>query len=489
MTMEHEKTEAMAALDALLYRGDEHPRMLSVVGGLYVLDGPLQPRRLMQSLERATRAFPRLRQRAVVPPLRLVLPHWVADAEFELANHVRHVAVAAPGSLSEVLDVIRPELSAPLDADRPLWEALRLSGLEGGRDALFFRMSHALTDGIGAMELFAALFDDGPRRTAKRTARARAEPSPSLTPVDLQGRALARMPQDAVAATMRLLPGLVGIARSVVEDPAAFTASTERYLASVRRVMGLPCPPAPTLAGRSFARRCAAMTVPLPRLKQAARKLDCSVNDLYLGAIAGALRHYQAAAGVTPTDVPLAVPVNLRRGDEATAGNFIGAISLAAPASLGDATERIAVIRQSMKAGRTEPAIRTHALLAPLLARMPDTVLERVLAQVPRADVQASNVPGPATRPRLAGRAVVAAYPFGPVPGVGAMITMLSVADDCFIAAHFDPASFTDAEALASCLHQGFVEILEAGAQSGDIPAPVLDHASPRRRPGRRRGA
>jgi hypothetical protein len=240
--------------------------------------------------------------------------------------------------------------------------------------------------------------------------------------------------------------------------------------------MGLPCPSAPALSGRSLARRCAVLEVPLPRLKRAARKLGSSINDLYLAAVAGALREYQQAVEAVPADVPLAIPVNLRGGDESVAGNYIGAITFALPASEADPARRLDAIRSAVKAGRGEPAIRAHSLVAPLLARMPDTVLERVLKGLPRADVQASNVPGPAVQPWFAGRRVLAAFPFGPVPGVGAMITMLSVADTCFLAVHLDAASFAKPEAFASCLRQGFAAVLEAGGQSGAIATPVLDH-------------
>ena len=476
MEAERGQVEAMAALDALLYRGDEHPRMLSVVGGLFLLDGEPQQRRVLQALERATRTFPRLRQRALVPPLRLVLPHWIVAADFDLANHIRHERIAAPGSLREVLDAIRPEMSAPLDGDRPLWEAILLEGIERGRAALFFKMSHAMTDGIGSMKLFEALFDTSPSPGARRLPPAPVAAPADLKPADLQGQALARMPQEAISATLRLVPDLLGAARSAVQDPLTAAGSLEGYLASVRRVIGLPCPPAPALAGRGFSRRCAVLVVPLSRLKKAARVLDSTVNDLYLAAIAGALHHYQAAVGVAPADVPLAVPVNLRRGAEPAAGNYIGALTLAAPAAERDPRRRLEAIRPAVKAGRAEPAIRAHALMAPLLARMPDMVLERLLAGIPRADVQASNVQGPAAKPYFAGRRVLAAYPFGPVPGVGAMITMLSVAGDCFVAVHFDPASFTEPERFASCLGRGFAEILEAGGQACKIGAPVIDH-------------
>jgi hypothetical protein len=218
------------------------------------------------------------------------------------------------------------------------------------------------------------------------------------------------------------------------------------------------------------------MTLSLTRLKRAARKSAASVNDLYLAAITDALRRYQSALGIAPQDVRLAGPVDLRRGSEQAAGNYIGALNLVAPASEPDPARRLTAIREAMASGRAEPGLAAPALFASVLARMPDVAFERLVGNIPRADVQASNVRGPSERPALAGRRVLAAYPFGPVPGVAAMFAMLSVADECFIAVHFDSASFVEPETFAKCIRHGFAAVLAAGGQTAALEAPVLDH-------------
>lgn len=476
MKVERSGIESMSAVDALLYRGDEHPRGLSATGALCLLDGSPTQARVMQALERASRAFPRLRQRVIAPSLRVQLPRWVTDPDFDPGDHVRRVDVARPGTLSDVLDATLPALSAPLDDDRPLWEAILLDGREGG-GALLFRMSHAVTDGIGALRLFAALFDAGPVPQPKRLAPVRLPGHPVVA--GMQQHVPRHMPDELLGEALRAVPGLVRAARSAVRNPASVALSAGHYVASMRRVMGLPCPSAPALDGRSPARRCAVLEVPLPPLKRAARRLGGSINDLCLAAVAGALREYQIVMGFVPADVPLAIPVNLRERGESAAGNYIGAITLALPASEADPARRLDAIRSAVRASRGEPAIRVHSRMAPVLARVPDTVLERVLKVVPRADVQVSNLPGPAERPWFAGRRVSAVFPFGPVPGVGAMITFFSLAGTCFLAMHFDPASIARPEVFATCLRQGFAAVLMASGQPGAVGAlgaPVLDH-------------
>lgn len=486
MTTARAQSWQMSPLDALMFRGDEHPRTLSVVGALFMFDGPLPRRRLVDVLVHASERFPRLRQRPITPPLRMLLPQWADDPNFDVQEHVRQIAVVAPGSLAETLDVIRTELAAPFETDRPLWDAVSLTGLADGRGALFFRMSHAVTDGQGALRLFDALFGAGSARSRRRARVPTPEPLPD--PRAVQVEALARLPEQALKYATQQLPGLFAFARDALRDPVTFAGTAEKYLASARRVLTPPCPPAPALAARSFERRCAVLTLSLTRLKRAARRFGATVNDLYLAAITDALRRYQLALGIEPQDVRLAVPVDLRRGSEEAAGNYIGALNLVAPASEPDPTQRVVAIHEAMAAGRAEPGIAAPSMVAPLLARMPDVAFERLVESIPRADVQASNVRGPSERPVLAGRRVLAVYPFGPVPGVAAMFAMLSLGDECFAAVHFDPASFVKPETFAECIQRGFAEVLAAGGQPATVDPPVLDHGPIPIRAARRAG-
>lgn len=119
--------------------------------------------RLVDRIDRATRTAPGFRHKVVQAPSRLANPRWVVDPDFDLTFHVRHISLPAPGTLAEVFDYARQTGMAAFDRDRPLWEITLADGLDDGRVAVVMKLHHALTDGIGGMEMAKYLFDLEPR--------------------------------------------------------------------------------------------------------------------------------------------------------------------------------------------------------------------------------------------------------------------------------------------------------------------------------------
>ena len=50
-------------------------------------------------------------------------------------------------------------LQSPMDISRPLWTATLVEGLADGKAATMLHLSHAVTDGVGATEMFANIYD------------------------------------------------------------------------------------------------------------------------------------------------------------------------------------------------------------------------------------------------------------------------------------------------------------------------------------------
>lgn len=451
----------MSAFDAFLYRGDDDPHTRAMLAVAYVLDRTPDRQHFIDTFERASRLILRLRQKVVAPPLPVFLPSWIVDPDFDLGFHLRFGRLPAPGSLVELLDAVQSEVTAPLDSDRPLWEAVLLEGYAGGRAAVIIKMSHAITDGIGALELFAALID-----TARAPDKGPMPPAPipeDVTPEELLRRSVASAPAAVLHEALQGGRRLAGAASKGASDPKAALAATVGFLQSLGRVLGSHGEPSPVLAGRSLRRRCAAFEVRLEEVKLAGKVVGASVNDVYLGAISAALRRYHEALGGPVASLPMAIPVNLRTPDDPAAGNHFGAILLAAPIGVKGAAERLELVGRAVRAGRAEPAIGAIGLLAPVLARLPSAALRSLAGAVPKPDIQASNVPGPKTPIYLAGARLEKSYAFGPVPGVAAMFTMQSFAGTCFIGINYDPAAITQADLFARCLAQGFRETLRLG--------------------------
>ena len=194
--------DELSPLDYLFHRGESHPSTRSAFLNLEILDQPADWARLREAMDRASRVVIRMRQKVVIPPLPTTPPRWVVDPDFDLDYHLRRVALPAPGTLRQLLDLAELTLQSPLDTSRALWEAIYVEGLEGGRSALLTKLSHAVTDGLGGIALFEQVYDTE-RDPAPR-------PMPPLpVPRDLSGNdllrgSLRRLPETTFAAGQRL---------------------------------------------------------------------------------------------------------------------------------------------------------------------------------------------------------------------------------------------------------------------------------------------
>ncbi|MEY2470017.1 MAG: diacylglycerol O-acyltransferase / wax synthase, partial [Actinomycetota bacterium] len=61
----------------------------------------------------------------------------------------------------------------------------------------------------------------------------------------------------------------------------------------------------------------------------------------------------------------------------------------------------------------------------------------------------------------MAGARVDSQFPFGPLSGAAANITLMSGPTDVFLGINTDPAAVPDPEVFVGCLQEGFDEILK----------------------------
>ncbi len=474
--------DELSPVDYLLYRGEARPATRSAFLDVEILDRPADWARLREALDRASRVVVRMRQKVVIPLLPITSPRWVIDPDFDLDYHVRRVALPAPGTLRQLLDLAEVTLQSPLDTSRALWEALYVEGLEGERAALLMKLSHAVTDGLGGIALFEQIYD------TEREPEPRPLP-PLPIPRDMSGDDLLRsglehLPEAALSASAKMLAGAVGAVTRLVRRPRPTVADTIGFTGSaLRMISGLPAEPSPLLRRRSLVSRTHVLEVPLTELRAAAKAVGGSVNDAYLAALCGGLGRYHDALGVPIDALPLALPVNLRTGDDPASGNRFAGVTISAPMSEPDPAERMRLIRHQVIARRSEPAIDVIGRLAPVLSVLPDAALLPIAGRITSADIQASNVPGYAEETFLAGAKVQRQYGMGPLPGVAMMAVLVSRAGTCTVTFRYDTASFTVPDQLDKCLQVGFDEVVELGRPRPRSRAGVPSTQTSGRRP------
>ncbi len=332
--------QPMHTLKVLMLDPGAGPSEPAFVDPMYLAPTTMEGLRLWAL--RALSAIPPLHWRVVSAPLRLGAAAYVEQHELDLDAHLRSTRAAAPGGRTELAAVLDSLMEGKLDRDRPLWELWLIEGLEGGQVAHVWKMHHAIADGGASARILDQVYQHSPDDRAAGAERA--VPTPPTAP-----RELARVAMRRHRSMVASLPMLIKRSR------AAKQVSTNR------RKLGLPTG-AKALSGpmtRYNRGLTTHRTVAWERLKMADIQVvraafDCTINDVFLTAAAGALRKHLEALGELP-EGPLtaSVPVGLRQPSQANQyGNRMGVWYLSLATNVADPVERLHATRMITRGAR-----------------------------------------------------------------------------------------------------------------------------------------
>jgi len=400
---------------------------------------------------------PRMRQRVVEPALGVGAPRWVTVAELDLDRHLRRVRLDAPGSMRQLLDVVGEFAAAPLDRDRPLREVLFVEGLEDGRAGYVVKTHHSTTDGLGAVQLMSRLHS----RSAERDPLRPEPPVPlpdDASPVAVLTEQLVGTAKAAPLAVLRRGVGALGTLRRPWEAATQVLEAAR----SATTTLGSPQGGSALLTPRGGGWHFEVLEVPLADLKAGSKAAGGSLNDGFLAAVVGGFRRYHERLGTPAETLTLGIPISLRAQDDPQGGNRFTGARLPASLAEPDPATRIRSIREFVLSARNESGSGVlDDLVGPALHWLPAAVIGAVSGRLTSAnDVQVSNMPGVSHPVYIAGSRIVRMYPFGPLPGCAAMITLLSHEDRCCIGINVDAAAVTDPEGLVADLQAGLDEVV-----------------------------
>lgn len=456
-----ELSPRMTPMDAIFWYAEQAtPELRPLVAGLLMLDRRPGRKRLQVSVERWIARLPRMRQRVIESPLGLGLPQWQDDRNFDLEYHAREVLLPEPATERHLLDFVGSIFATPLDPMRPLWEAYLIDGLHGGRAACFFKVHHAVVDGVGSVAVFDA-FTQSSRTERVHVPRRHAPP-----PAAGSGVGLARGARAAIESAVAGFGTAAATAAHAALRPGEVIGEVGRAVRGVRglindlTIASTEDPLASTSTG--IGRRLDAMTLSLPRLLRIKDALDATLNDVVLSAVAGAVGRYHAEREAPVAELHCMVPTSLRESRERhVLGNRVGAFNVALPVGEPDPLKRLARIQSQCHAAKRDRRGAVYPWLAGVLAMMP-TFLYRLLAQTATRQINliCTNMPGPPVERYLAGARVDAIIPFAPVAlGVPLSIALMSYGDTYGIGIDTDPAAIPDPEALHRHLTRAVAEI------------------------------
>ncbi len=257
---------------------------------------------------------------------------WSFDKDIELDYHLRRSALPEPGRVRDLLELTSRLHGSLLDRHRPLWEAHLVEGLQDGRYAVYTKYHHSLMDGVSALRLMQRAFsadpDDDQVRVpwdlARRKSKGRKNAPSRLTQV---GR--------TASSAFALAPSTLKLARAaLLEQQLTLPFRAPRTMFNVR------------IGG---ARRVAAQSWSLERIKAVKSAAGVTVNDVILAMSSGALRAYLIDQNALPDESLTAmVPVNLRKDQDDGGGNMVGTFLCNLATNRDDPAKRLETINTSM---------------------------------------------------------------------------------------------------------------------------------------------
>ena len=464
-------TERMTDAEGLMWRLEKDPFLSSTFSNISILDGPMDVAAFVRRMHRATIAIPRLRQRVQPAPANLGAPFWQPDPYFDLAHHVRHIALPGNGSMRQLLDLAALFTADPFDRSRSPWQFLVVDNVEGGRSALISKIHHTITDGEGGVLLSMQFIDlqrDAPEPPPLP------EPEPTTTDDDESADVL----RAALGDALRIPLSFVKQVRDALGDPASLPTTGAETAANVRAVMkqlGDTDPArSPLWTKRSLQRRLEALSVPYQTLRDASKALGGTLNTAFVTAAADAAGEYHRRLGAPVESLRTSMAVSTRTDESAS--NAFTLVRLLVPTADMPIEERFAAIHEMATSVRSGSGDANLDTLAGIAQALPISVLTRLArAQSQTVDFATSNVRGAGVPLFIGGSRIVANHPVGPLGGVVFNLTLLSNDGNLDMGLHVDTAAVDQPELLRDCIAESFAKI----SRFAPAPVPTRQTAAP----------
>jgi WS/DGAT/MGAT family acyltransferase len=461
----------LSALDAsFLYL--EQPTTPMHVGAVSVFRRPrsgFDYDGLVSLIEQRIALVPRYRQKVRYVPGNLARPVWVDDPDFDVAYHVRRSALPKPGSDAQLTELVGRLMSRPLDHGRPLWEMYLVEGLAKGRTAVLAKTHQAMVDGISAFDIGQVMLDVSaqPRQVADQLWMPRPEPGDLQLVLDAVGEAVAR-PGTVLEMAREAAGDAVATAGKVVGATAG--------LLSMARTASRRAPGTPLNVPITAARRFAIARTELADYRRVRAAHGCTVNDVVLSVVSGALRNWLLSRGepVTGSSTLRAlVPLSVR-----------GEADVPSSATDGSVGNRVSSFIVDLPVGESSPIVRlhhvTHAMrehaasersvgadtlvrfggfapptLHALGARAASGISKRIFNLV------VTNVPGPQFPLYAAGARMLEMFPVVPLAkGQALAIGLTSYDGGVFYGFNGDRDALSDVDALAGLVTEALDELV-----------------------------
>lgn len=392
------------------------------VGGLFLFQIPENaPASFIQNLVadiRNSKSIP-------IPPFNNKLNglFWDEDEEFDLDHHFRHIALPQPGRILELLTYISQEHSSLIDRAKPLWTCHIIEGIEGNRFAMYFKIHHAMVDGIAGMRLVEKSLSQDPNAKS------------IVPPWCVEGPRAKRLKEPNVNRFKKIMNGVMGQLEST---PRVMYELSQTVMKDMGRnpdyVSSFQAPSSILNQRVSSSRRFAAQSFEFDRLRHISKSLGVTINDIVLAICSGALREYLLSQDALPKKPLIAMVPASVRDDDSSMSNRITMILANLGTHKEDPLERLAIVRRSVQNAKEKfKRMNSNQILnysAFVYSAAGLNIASGLLPKRQAFNLVISNVPGPREPLYWNGARLDALYPASIIlDGQALNITMTSYLD------------------------------------------------------------
>lgn len=430
----------MSTVDTAWLRMDSSGNLMMIVG-VAMFDKPVSVERFKQAIADRFLVYSRFRSRVVSDA---ISSYW-EELEVDLEDHIVHTSLpsAKPNNKLALEHMVGKLSAVPLDPYKPLWQMHLVDNCIGEdgkrRQALIVRIHHCIADGIALVGVFMSLFDDSPNphdRAPLRPRNKTADDNPweqillPLTATSVKAIHLS-------SAMLTRYFGMLGNLNKLTEQVSDASHAVTQLTVDAIKLLAMGDDSPTRLKGKPNGKKHVAWGEPLPlqEVKAISKAFKCSINDVLMASVAGAIRGYLHSRGdAVPHDCEMRamVPVNLRKaGTQQKLGNAFGMVPLVLPVGIEDPVGRLFEVHRRMdelKGGYTALVAMAVLGVAGATPRQMQSEILNYFAS--KASIVMSNVPGPQTPLYLAGSQLDQIMFWVPQSGdVGVGVSILSYND------------------------------------------------------------
>jgi diacylglycerol O-acyltransferase / wax synthase len=451
----------MSDAEGLMWRLEKDPYLSSTFGSVTILDRKIDFDHLRRRMDRAAHVIPRLHQRVQPAPANITAPLWVDDPQFDLDNHVRHLALPRPGSMRQLLDLATLITSDPFDRTRPLWQFVLVDGLSKGRSALIEKLHHTITDGEGSVKLSLQFLDferDAPEPPPVTAEDIDAEVVPETSSADAM--------RTLLTGSLRLPIGMLRQFRNLLADPTQMPSASAAAADTVRGILSqlsdVDQARSPLWTRRSLHRHLEVLRYPIEDAKLAAKRLGGTLNMAFITAAAHAASDYHEALGAPVEQLRASMAISTRTSSSGS--NAFSLARMLVPAGDMPITERFQAIQEATTVARESSGTASLEKLAAVASALPTSIITRLARQQAQTvDFATSNVKAAPFPVYLGGAQVLENYPVGPTGGVAFNLTLLSYNGNLEMGLNIDTAAVEEPDRLRTSLRRAFDALVAAG--------------------------